>query len=374
MAEASERKAEEPKPKKRSKPTKVSIPVAQELLDKYAGDPGRYVLEKSVGRGAYGNVYLAQSRKTGNRVAVKHICDAFHNSMDSRRIYREMRVMAHFHHPNLVNLIEVIPPADPENFQDIYLVVELMETDLHRVITSRQDLTSDHIAYFLYQMLCGLKHLHSADVVHRDLKPSNLLVNANCNLKVCDFGLARETELYSHANFTEYVVTRWYRAPEVLLSGGRYTSAIDMWSVGCILGELLLRQPLFPGEDYLHQLKLITNIIGTPSDEDLHYVKSQPARDFMLRPPHCTRKDFNKLFPHAANTPCLDLLDKILVFDPEKRITVEEAIAHPFFARVRRGSGDRGRSMERTCGKPFRMGVRLNKLSVVSLLSHEEAG
>ena len=113
--------------------------------------------------------------------------------------------------------------------------------------------------YFLYQILRGLKYVHSAHVLHRDLKPSNLLLNANCDLKIGDFGLARTT---SETDFmTEYVVTRWYRAPELLLNCSEYTAAIDIWSVGCILGEILTRQPLFPGKDYVHQLRLITEVI-----------------------------------------------------------------------------------------------------------------
>lgn len=114
------------------------------------------------------------------------------------------------------------------------------------------------LQYFLYQILRGLKYIHSANVLHRDLKPSNLLLNANCDLKVGDFGLARTT---SETDFmTEYVVTRWYRAPELLLNCSEYTAAIDIWSVGCILGEMMTRQPLFPGRDYVHQLKLITEV------------------------------------------------------------------------------------------------------------------
>lgn len=116
--------------------------------------------------------------------------------------------------------------------------------------------------YFLYQILRGLKYVHSANVLHRDLKPSNLLLNANCDLKVGDFGLARTT---SETDFmTEYVVTRWYRAPELLLNCSEYTAAIDIWSVGCILGEILTRQPLFPGKDYVHQLRLITEVMNFP--------------------------------------------------------------------------------------------------------------
>ena len=115
------------------------------------------------------------------------------------------------------------------------------------------------VQYFLYQILRGLKYIHSANVLHRDLKPSNLLLNANCDLKICDFGLARVT---SETDFmTEYVVTRWYRAPELLLNSSDYTAAIDVWSVGCIFMELMDRKPLFPGRDHVHQLRLLMEVI-----------------------------------------------------------------------------------------------------------------
>lgn len=125
-----------------------------------------------------------------------------------------------------------------------------METDMHRVIYSRQDLTDDHIQYFMYQLLRGCLYIHSANIIHRDLKPSNLLLNKNCDLKVCDFGLARGYE-ESTTTLTEYVVTRWYRAPEVILNASHYSNALDVWSIGCIFAELLGRAPLFPGDDYL---------------------------------------------------------------------------------------------------------------------------
>jgi|TARA_B110000208_G_C11694007_1_gene403407 mitogen-activated protein kinase 1/3 len=131
-----------------------------------------------------------------------------------------------------------------------------METDLHRIIYSRQDLTDDHVQYFIYQVLRAVKYIHSAKVLHRDLKPSNLLLNSNCDLKVCDFGLARGIDDRTSQDLTEYVVTRWYRAPEIMLSEDDYSMAVDLWSCGCILAELLGRKPIFPGEDYIHQLQV----------------------------------------------------------------------------------------------------------------------
>jgi serine/threonine protein kinase len=197
----------------------------------------------------------------------------------------------------------------------------------------------------VYQMLRSLKYMHSAGVLHRDLKPSNLLLNSNCDLKVCDFGLARGVNDDKLA-LTEYVVTRWYRAPEIMLSCKEYTYAIDVWSVGCILGELLGRKPMFPGDDYIHQLTLITERLGTPSDDDLAFVTSDRAKRFMRGQEKRERVPFAQLFPRA-NPQAVDLLEKMLVFDPAKRITVQDALAHPYMESLSNPQD------EPECGAPF---------------------
>ena len=207
-----------------------------------------------------------------------------------------------------------------------------METDLHRIIYSRQSLTIDHIQYFIYQILRGLKYIHSANVLHRDLKPSNLLLNSNCDLKICDFGLAR-VEDDNNPNLTEYVVTRWYRAPEIMLSCQEYTKAIDVWSVGCIFAELLARGPLFPGEDYIQQLRLICDKLGRPPDEDLEFVTSERAKRFMMSLALKKPVPMADLFPaHSGEKDALDLLHKMLLFHPTQRITIDQALEHPFMA------------------------------------------
>ncbi|KAG0484844.1 hypothetical protein HPP92_008923 [Vanilla planifolia] len=204
-----------------------------------------------------------------------------------------------------------------------------MDTDLQQIIRSSQPLTDDHCQYFLYQILRGLKFVHSAHVLHRDLKPSNLLLNANCDLKIGDFGLARTT---SETDFmTEYVVTRWYRAPELLLNCSEYTAAIDIWSVGCILGEIITRGPLFPGRDYVHQLRLITELIGSPDDSSLGFLRSDNARRYVKQLPQYPKQRFSARFPNMSPG-AVDLLEKILVFDPSKRITVDQALCHPYLA------------------------------------------
>ncbi|XP_075514109.1 mitogen-activated protein kinase homolog NTF6-like isoform X3 [Primulina tabacum] len=245
-------------------------------------------------------------------------------------------------------------PPDKLELNDVYIAYELMDTDLHQIICSSQELTEDHCQYFLYQLLRGLKYIHSADVLHRDLKPSNLLLNANCDLKVCDFGLVRTT---SETDFmTEYVVTRWYRAPELLLNCSEYTAAIDMWSVGCILMEIIKREPIFPGKDYIQQLGLINEqLLGSPEDPDLGFLRNDNARKY-VKQPHVPKQPSSKKFPEISPV-AIDLLEKLLVFYPAKRITVEEALNHPFLSSLHEINE------EPTCPSPFVFDFEQSSLS-----------
>jgi mitogen-activated protein kinase 1/3 len=284
---------------------------------------------RPIGRGAYGIVCSAVNTETNEEVAIKKIGNAFDNRIDAKRTLREIKLLCHMEHENIIAIKDIIRPPQRENFNDVYIVYELMDTDLYQIIRSTQPLTEDHCQYFLYQLLRGLKYIHSANILHRDLKPSNLLLNANCDLKICDFGLARTT---SETDFmTEYVVTRWYRAPELLLNCSEYTAAIDIWSVGCIFMEILKREPLFPGKDYVQQLRLITELIGSPDDSDLGFLRSDNARRYIRQLPQFPKQPFSHKFPNMAPA-AVDLLEKMLVFDPSKRITVQEALSHPYLA------------------------------------------
>lgn len=290
----------------------------------------KYKFLKPIGHGAYGVVISAENIELTEKVAVKKISKAFEDIVDAKRILREIKLLQHFDHENVITIVDLLPPASLDQFDDVYIISDLMETDLHRIIYSRQPLTDDHIQYFLYQILRALKYIHSANVLHRDLKPSNLLLNSNCDLKICDFGLSRGVEPdEENMDLTEYVVTRWYRAPEIMLSTREYTKAIDIWSTGCIFAELLGRKPLFPGDDYIHQLQIICEKLGTPSEDELHFVTSEKARRFMKNQPMKPGIPFAKIFP-TAKPAAIDLLEKMLVFDPAKRISVEEALDHPY--------------------------------------------
>ncbi|KAJ8432463.1 hypothetical protein Cgig2_027760 [Carnegiea gigantea] len=282
---------------------------------------------RPIGRGASGLVCAAVNSETRQEVAIKKIGNAFDNIVDAKRTLREIKLLRFMDHENIIAIKDIIRPPKKEAFNDVYIVYELMDTDLHQIIRSNQSLTDDHcqvsltvslLQYFLYQLLRGLKYVHSAKVLHRDLKPSNLLLNANCDLKIGDFGLARTT---TETDFmTEYVVPRWYRAPELLLNCSEYTAAIDVWSVGCIFGEIMTREPLFPGKDYVHQLRLITELVGSPDDSSLGFLRSNHARRYVKQLPQYPKQKFPARFPNMSPA-ATDLLEKMLVFDPNKRIT-----------------------------------------------------
>jgi len=297
-------------------------------LDEY------YRTSKKLGSGAYGMVVAAKDARNNEKVAIKKVKDCFHNLTDAKRILREIKVLQHLNHPNIVKLTDMVNPLTVDEFEDVYLVMEYMQADLHKIIYSDNQLSSSHIAYILYQILCALKYMHSANIIHRDLKPGNILINSDCSVKVCDFGLARniDTEEEIDAPLTEYVVTRWYRAPEVVVSAQHYNEAVDMWAVGCILGEMFLKEPVFQGEDYIDQLRVIFKVIGTPDEADFVNVLNTDAVNFMKRLKRRERKDFATHFT-SASPEAIDLLEKMLVFDPAKRITVDEALRHPFFAK-----------------------------------------
>uniref|UniRef100_A0A672QG61 Mitogen-activated protein kinase n=1 Tax=Sinocyclocheilus grahami TaxID=75366 RepID=A0A672QG61_SINGR len=250
----------------------------------------RYSNLSYIGEGAYGMVCSAYDRDNQVRVAIKKI-SPFEHQTYCQRTLREIKILLRFKHENIISINDIIRTLTIDQMKDVYIVQDLMETDLYKLLKT-QHLSNDHICYFLYQILRGLKYIHSANVLHRDLKPSNLLLNTTCDLK-------------------------------------GYTKSIDIWSVGCILAEMLSNRPIFPGKHYLDQLNHILGILGSPSQEDLNCIINIKARNYLLSLPLRCKVPWNRLFPNA-DPKALDLLDKMLTFNPHKRIEVEEALAHPY--------------------------------------------
>ncbi|THU72360.1 hypothetical protein C4D60_Mb04t11280 [Musa balbisiana] len=209
--------------------------------------------------------------RTHEVVAIKKISNAFDNIIDAKRTLREIKLLCHMNHENVIAIKDIIRPPNRENFNDVYIVYELMDTDLHHIIHSNQPLTDNHC---------------------------------------------------------------------------QYTAAIDIWSVGCIFGEIVTKEPLFPGKDYVHQLRLITELIGSPDDSSLGFLRSDNARRYMRQLPQYPKQQFHARF-HTMPNEAIDLLEKMLVFDPNKRITVDQALHHPYLASLHEIND------EPVCSTPF---------------------
>eukprot|EP00898_Chlorokybus_atmophyticus_P004953 jgi/Chlat1/5459/Chrsp36S05421 len=303
-----------------------------EFFSEY-GDANRYTILEVIGKGSYGVVCSAIDNQTGEKVAIKKINDVFEHVSDAMRILREIKLLRLLRHPDIVEVKHIMLPPSRRDYKDIYVVFELMETDLHQVIKANDDLTPEHYQFFLYQLLRSMKYIHTANVFHRDLKPKNVLANADCKLKICDFGLARVafTDAPTAMFWTDYVATRWYRAPELCGSFfSKYTPAIDIWSIGCIFAEVLSGRPLFPGKNVVHQLELITDLLGTPPIESIAKVRNEKARRYLGSMRRKQGIPFEHKFPNA-DPAALRLLKRLLAFDPSQRPTAEEALSDPYF-------------------------------------------
>lgn len=299
--------------------------------------PSRYINLSVRGTGAQGIVCAAFDTVTRQNVAIKKLTRPFQNVTHAKRAYREFKLMKLVNHKNIIGLLNVFTPQRTlEDFQDVYLVMELMDANLCQVI--QMDLDHERMSYLLYQMLCGIKHLHLAGIIHRDLKPSNIVVKSDCTLKILDFGLARTAG--TTFMMTPYVVTRYYRAPEVILGMG-YTDNVDIWSVGCIMSEMICGQVLFSGNDHIDQWNKIIERLGTPSSSFMQ--RLQPTvRNYVENRPRYQGCSFDRLFPdelfpsdsnvhnRLKATQARDLLGKMLVVDPENRISVDQALLHSY--------------------------------------------
>ncbi|CAE7946032.1 MMK1 [Symbiodinium sp. KB8] len=334
--------------------------------------PGCYDVRGRIGTGSYGTVREALDKDAGRMVAVKRIHSVFSNKINCKRILREIAILQRLDHPYIVQLHDVIMPQDEERFDELYMVMELGDADLKTLCRQQVHLEELQVKFVLYHLLVGLKYLHSAGIYHRDLKPSNVLVNQDCNVKICDFGLARavgeelDEDQDEHSDkavrvMTQHVVTRYYRAPELILLDD-YTEAIDLWSVGCIAFELAEmmepkpaedRGPLFPGStcyplspDCQHrhdvafhssgckeQLNMIFEVIGTPSERDVKLLR-EDARKYVCCFQPRLGCGVQPRLPSAAPS-LVETIDSLLRFNPQERATVEEVLLRPLFAEIR---------------------------------------
>lgn len=293
-----------------------------------------FIVDKRLGKGAYGIVWKVKRKTSNENFALKKVFDAFRNQVDAQRTYREVCFLKDLQgHPNIISLVGTMKS---QNNIDFYLIFEYMDSDLDKLIRKKL-LQESHKCFILYQILNGLAYIHSAGVIHRDLKPSNIFINSKCMLKIGDFGMARSLSMLptdtSNEKLTDYVATRWYRAPEILISSPNYGFPSDMWSFACIVGEIFLEKPLFRGNSSLNQLDLI--IEGLPEAErtDIEEYSKEHSRSFVLKfmSPDDHKNILTLLAPiipvHAK-----DLLAITMKFHPKKRPTAFELLGHKYIS------------------------------------------
>lgn len=282
--------------------------------------------DKVIGYGAFGVVWSVTDPRSGKRYALKKMPNVFSSVVSARRVFREVKMLCTLKHDNILAACDVLQPPTIDLFDEVYLLTELMQSDLHKIISSPQVLTTEHVKLFLYQILRGVKYLHSAGIIHRDIKPGNLLVNSNCLLKICDFGLARVIELNKNRGMTKEVVTQYYRAPELLLGANHYDFSIDIWSVGCIFGELLDRKILFCAQTPLKQVDKIIDLLGTPHLDEIRSA-CDAAKRYIIQSKDIKQKDNTALNSITSkDDEAKKLLLSLLSWDPDKRLTAEKAL------------------------------------------------
>ena len=319
------------------------IPVKEyNYNDEILHIPTRYIPGEIIGSGAYGIILSATDTQNNNQmVAIKKV-KSISDNIDLKRITREILIMKYCQHENIIPLFDVIIHLNKNpslnKIADVYLVMEKMDSDLQKIIASKQELSDEHYQFILYQILRALYFLHSANIIHRDFKPSNVLINEDCTVKLCDFGLSRGIQ-EENISLTEYVVTRYYRAPEVMLSSHHYSKKVDVWSVGCAFAELLSKKYLFPGENYISQIKLILEALGTQELNDLSFITNVSAKNFVMQFKNIPKKDFKKLL-NCKDSVAVDLIEKMLVFNPDKRYSIEQCLNHPYLKNMREGIED----------------------------------
>ncbi|XP_056450643.1 STKc_p38 domain-containing protein [Gadus macrocephalus] len=289
--------------------------------------PERYEALKPIGSGAYGTVCSALDKQTKEKVAIKKLYRPFQSLIHTKRAYRELRLLRHIENDNVISLLNVFTPdSSLEKFQTFYMVMPLVAQDLGHIMKKRR-LADRIVIYLFYQLLRGLKYIHSAGIIHRDLKPNNLAVNENCELKILDFGLARHQE----SEMTGYVVTRWYRAPEIIFNWMHYSQSVDVWSAACILAEMITGKVVFPGHDSIDQLKKIMSLTGTPASALVQKMQSADAQSYVQGLPLQKKKVFSEVFP-SMDKKAVDLLEAMLLLDPESRLTAAQGLSHPYLA------------------------------------------
>jgi len=291
----------------------------------------KYRLISKKGEGTFSEVLKAQCIKTGQMVAIKCMKNTF-ESIDQVNNLREIQALRRLSpHPNIITLLEVLYDQPSGR---LALVFELMDMNIYELIRERRHyLPENRVKNFIYQLARSMDHMHRNGIFHRDMKPENILIRDD-QLKLADFGSCRG--IYSQQPFTEYISTRWYRAPECLLTDGYYSYKMDIWGLGCVFFEVLSLFPLFPGTNELDQVQKIHQIMGTPTPELLKNFKKSSHMDFNFEPQK--GEGIDKNLAHVSQE-CRSLIKLLLEYNPEARISARQALQHAWFHDIREANG-----------------------------------
>lgn len=280
-----------------------------------------------LGRGSFGFVCSAYDQGNQINVAIKKVSNAFRNRISAQRLFREILMLRKCNSKHVIRLVNIDRPSNPENYEDVYLITELMSCDLRRLIYSNVCFNLHFLRNIMYQIVVSVGYLHHHRILHRDLKPSNILVDLeNGIVKLGDFGLSTK----KHKRMERNVVTRWFRAPELCYPDEdlEYDESVDIWSLGCIFAEVIRRKPLFKGDDNFDLLKKIVDVLGTPKrfSSNVNDATRLMFKRIGYKKPRGIQELFGSIDPSLV-----DLITKMLKINPSERISAKEAIQHPFF-------------------------------------------
>ena len=293
----------------------------------------KYEVLGVVGEGAYGIVYKCKNKETGQYVAIKRFKEV-EDDLVKKTMKRELKMLQKLHHPNVVDFQEAYKRKG-----NLYLVFEFVDKNLLELLQEHpQGLDPNLIRHLIYQLCKAIKYLHSQNIIHRDVKPENLLVTDNMELKLCDFGFARLISGSCTEKLTDYVATRWYRAPELLLTQGEYGKEVDYWAIGCIMGELVDGNPLFPGENEIDQIYCIQKVLGNLTEEQTDMFYNNPLFNGknllnVTKPETLQRRYMGKL-----SKTDISFMKGLLELDPKKRLNEKTVFSHPYFEKYERGN------------------------------------
>ncbi|GJJ73249.1 hypothetical protein EMPS_05607 [Entomortierella parvispora] len=293
-----------------------------------------YQKQEKIGEGTYGVVYKATEKATGRTVAMKKIRLENEDEGVPSTAIREISLLKELKHDHVVQLLDII-----HDDNRLYLVFEFLDLDLKKYMdtlptTTITGLPLDQVKEYLYQLVKGVEYCHGRRILHRDLKPQNLLIDETRNLKLADFGLARAFGIPLRV-YTHEVVTLWYRAPEILMGSRHYSTAVDIWSIGCIFAEMVLKRPLFPGDSEIDELYRIFRLRGTPTEENWPGITD--LKDWKPNFPVWHRQPLEKTVPTLCPDG-VDLLNRMIEYDPARRISAKQAALHPYFNSIRQAA------------------------------------